>query len=188
MPPTYTADQVADAIGRRRADLDYLLYTHRLALASEAPGRLNQRDFFKIDVYAAALAFELIRLSGRRDEVCRGVERFLWWSRLDEQDAIREHRGQPPLTASERIEARRALAAKYAADPGEAGECFKPHELQWPWFIVASFEDGKLRLRALNDEGFWHISFHGPASLLVVNMTKLVHNVDAALAAITEDA
>jgi hypothetical protein len=186
--PTYTANQVAEAIGVRRADLDFIIYSHRLTLASEAPGRLNQRDFFQIDVYAAALAFELIRLSGRRDEVCRGVERFLWWSRLDEQDAIREFRGQPPLTASERIEARRALAAKYAADPGEAGECFKPHELQWPWFMVASFEDGKLRLRALNDEGFWHIGFHGAASLLVVNMTKLVHEIDAALAAITEDA
>jgi hypothetical protein len=185
---TYTANQVAEAIGRRRADLDFIIYSHRLTLASEAPGRLNQRDFFLIDVYAAALAFELIRLSGRRDEVCRGVERFLWWSHLDEQDAIREHRGQPPLTASERIEARRALAAKYAADPGEAGECFKPHELQWPWFMVASFDDGKLRLRALNDDGFWHLGFRGIGSLLVVNMTKLIHEIDAKLAAMMEDA
>lgn len=185
---TYTADQVPDALGVRRSDLDYLLYTHRLTLASEAPGRLNQRDFFLIDVYALALVFELIRLSGRRDEVCRAVERFLWWDRVDEQDAIRQHRGQPPLTASERIEARRALAATFAADPGAAGDCFKPQKPHEPWFILGYMHEGKMRLEAHRDDGIWLTSVLGLRALWAVNMTRLVADVHASLAAIMEDA
>ena len=185
---TYTADQVADALGVRRSDLDYLLYTHRLTLASEAPGRLNQRDFFLIDVYAFALVFELIRLSGRRDEVCRAVERFLWWDRVDGEDAIRQHRGQPPLTASERIEARRALAATFAADLGAAGDCFKPQEPHEPWFILGYMHEGKMRLEAHRDDGIWLTSVLGLRALWAVNMTRLVADVDANLAAMMEDA
>ena len=185
---TYTADQVADALGVRRSDLDYLLYTHAVTLASEAPGRLNQRDFFEIDVLVLALAFELVKLSGRRDEVCRAIERFLWWDRVDGEDAIRQHRGQPLLTASERIEARRALAATFAADPGAAGDCFKPHEPHEPWFILGYIRDGKMRLEAHRDDGIWLTSVLGLRALWAVNMTRLVADVDANLAAMMEDA
>lgn len=185
---TFTIEQVAETLDKKRSDVDFLLYTHRLLLASEAPGALTRREFPLIDVYILALAFELVRLSGRRDEVCRALDRFLWWQHVDSEDAIREHRGLPKLSIPERMAMKQELAAKYAADPGAAGECFKPHELHWPWFVAAFFDGGKLYLRANDDTGFWHNAFLGRGSMLVVNMTRLIADVDAALVALMEDA
>ena len=188
--PTFTIEQLVEAQGVKRSDYDYIIYSHRLQLASEAPGGLIRRDFHLIDAYILALAWELIRLSGRRDEVCRALDRFIWWQHIDSEDILRKHRGQPPQTAGERIEARRALAAKYAADPGAAGEWFKPCELHEPWFLIGynSVEDGKLWLEAHRDDGMWLTSMMGIRSMLTVNVTRLMAEVDDKLAAVMEAA
>lgn len=187
---TFTIEQLVEALGVKRSDIEFIVYTHRLLLASEAPGGLVRRVYPRIDAYILALAFELVRLSGRRDEVCRALDRFLWWGHIDSEDIYREHRGQPKLTADERIEARRVLAAKYAADPGAARECFAPRELHEPWFLVGynSAADGKLWLEAHRDDGMWLTSMMGIRSMLTVNVTRLMAEMDAKLAAIMEDA
>lgn len=187
---TFTIEQIVEAMDVKRSDLDYIVYTHRLLLASEAPGGLVRREFHLIDAYILALAWELIRLSGRRDEVCRALDRFLWWQHIDSEDIYREHRGQPKMTISERMAMRQELAAKYAADPGEAGECFKPCELHEPWFIIGynSAANRKLWLEAHRDDGMWLTGTMGIRSMLTVNLTRLMAEMDSKLSAVLEDA
>lgn len=190
MLPTFTADQITEALKRARGGFDALLYSFDLPLASEQPGRLKQRHFPLVDVYTIAIAYELIDLSGRRDEACRALGRFMYWDKIDADDAVREFHGKPKLTAAERIEARKELAAKYAVDPGLVHDCFKPCEPQTPWFLVGypSPEDGKMRLTPMQDDAMWMTTTLGIRTAWVVNMTRLITDVDAALAAVTEDA
>jgi hypothetical protein len=181
--PTYTIEQVAEALDVRKSDVDYLLYSFRLLLASDAPGRLNTRQFPLIDIYILGLTLELIRLSGRREQMCRAVEHFLWWTFADSEDMIREFHGKPKLTPAERVAMREARAVKYAADHTTAGECFKPRDGERPYFLIGYDDlDGKVRLRTYEDDAIWHTGFLGLRGLWIVNVTRLMFDIDRRLA------
>lgn len=176
---------VAKFFGRGVWDIDRLIYSHGLRLASEPQPPPAPRVFPLIDLYTFALALELIDLTKEKAGAVTATNHFLWDMHIEVEDMVREHHGNALQTDDEKRAAKAALVSSYLADPKNADDAFTHRDLLHPIFFIARLDDwerGTYRITSMPDDQLFTTGIFGATGLWLVNATKLFREVDLQLA------
>lgn len=178
MKQTFTHDQVCEVFQLSKADLNSIIYTRSLILASEQPGPFNARKFVLADLYLISVAVDLINLTRRGADACRAIDKLVWFDKLETEDAIREARGLPKLTASERFQMREELRLAACIEPQAIHPALYHRDISQPFLIVAEDHSDILRARIIPEGEFWLEGVSGIRTSWVINLTRSLHDVD----------
>jgi hypothetical protein len=178
MKTTFTHSEVCEVFQLMAADLNLIIYARGLILASEQPGPFNARKFCLADLYLISFALDLINLTRRGADACRAIERMVWFDALETEDAIREHRGLPKLTAAERMSMREELRFAACIEPQAIHPALCHRDLGEPFLIVAEDFSETLRAQIIPEGAFWRHGFAGIRASWVINLTRTLIDVD----------
>jgi hypothetical protein len=188
MTETFIHSEVCEVFQLSAADLNSIIYTRRLILASDQPGQFNVRKFYLADLYLIAVALDLIYLTQRGAEACRAIDKLAWFDTLETEDAIREHHGLPKLTAPERMSMREELRLAACIEPQAIHPALCHRDLASPFLIVAEEHSETLRARIIPEGALWMEDLAGIRAMWVINLTRSLHDVDRNISLLRADA
>jgi hypothetical protein len=178
MTATFSHSEICEVFQLSTADLNSIIYARGLLLASDQPGPFNARKFCLADAYLIAFALDLINLTRRGADACRAIERLAWFDRLETEDAIREARGLPKLTANERLRMRDELRFAACIEPHSIHPAFCHRDLTEPFLLIADDHLETMRARIIPQSALWLEGASGIRTSWLINVTRALDDVD----------